>query len=102
MVRAIRDGTIESWPTVIYYLMGANRWRVCDEWPPREICMTALYSGYRRHIDHADAELGPSPGRFMRSIPTIRPRPSAAAFLSYLYTPGSVDVSEGPNPFGCC
>ena len=33
---AVRDGTVEHWPVVIYYLMGANEWRAADSWPLRD------------------------------------------------------------------
>ncbi|MGH8236868.1 MAG: CocE/NonD family hydrolase, partial [Steroidobacteraceae bacterium] len=42
---AVRQGTTDAWPTVIYYLMGANEWRVSSEWPPPEMQHVALYLG---------------------------------------------------------
>jgi predicted acyl esterase len=43
--KAVRDGTTEHWPTVIYYLMGANEWRAADSWPIRDAEPARFYLG---------------------------------------------------------
>ena len=42
---AVREDKTDSWPIVIYYLMGANEWRVADEWPVPDVRQVALYLG---------------------------------------------------------
>src|SRR5581483_4272050 len=48
---AVRHDEIDHWPTVIYYLMGANEWRVADGWPVLGAETLNLYLG-------ADGALG--------------------------------------------
>jgi uncharacterized protein len=42
---AVREDALDSWPTVIYYLMGANEWRAADSWPDRESQPARFYIG---------------------------------------------------------
>jgi predicted acyl esterase len=90
---AVRDGTTSSWPKVIYYLMGAGRWHTAEAWPPPEAVETQLY-------------LGPEDG-LTASSPTERFEPDGYVYdpddptptvggsiVSWVYPPGSVDVSE--------
>jgi predicted acyl esterase len=88
---AVRKGTTESWPTVIYYLMGANEWRVAPAWPPPEARELVLYLG----------PVGTLRSQPERSVPDSYiydpndPTPTlGGSILSTVYTPGSVDVSE--------
>ncbi len=88
---AVRGGTTDAWPPVIYYLMGANEWRSCTDWPPPEARDLALYLGAGREL----TEQPPS-----RSAPDCYtydpkdPTPTVGgSILSSVYPPGSVDVS---------
>ena len=40
---AVRESMTDSWPQVIYYLLGANEWRVTSDWPPPEVRQCAFY-----------------------------------------------------------
>jgi predicted acyl esterase len=90
---AVREARTDDWPAVIYYLMGANEWRAASDWPVPEARQMCLYIG---------------PGGILQTSP---PRQQAAAdsyiydpndptptvggsIVSFLYPPGSVDVSE--------
>jgi predicted acyl esterase len=42
---ATRKNEINAWPTVIYYLMGANEWRTAEDWPPADAQLCSLYLG---------------------------------------------------------
>jgi hypothetical protein len=90
---AVREDALDSWPTVVYYLMGANEWHAASAWPPPETRIRQLYLA-------ADGELKlqapgePSePDRYTYNpedpTPTV-----GGSIVSYVYTPGSVDVSE--------
>lgn len=90
---AVREGTTNSWPTVIYYLMGANEWRVAQDWPPPEAQRLALYLGPGGTLT-AQAPQQPSvPDSYIYHpedpTPTV-----GGSIVSYVYPPGSVDVSE--------
>lgn len=90
---AVREQRIASWPRVIYYLMGANQWRAADSWPPREARTVRLHLG-------ADGSLGDEPPRCASEPdsytydPTDPPPTVGGSIISYVYPPGSVDVSE--------
>lgn len=90
---AVRERKTDAWPTVTYYLMGANEWRGADVWPPKEVRTVSLYLG-------ADGDLS------MQSPPEhspvdrytydpAEPTPTiGGSIVSYVYPPGSVDVSK--------
>jgi putative CocE/NonD family hydrolase len=90
---AVRNDTTGSWPRVIYYLMGAGRWQTAEAWPPPDVAEAQLYLG-------PDGALTPDP-------PTERVEPDGYVYdpddptptvggsiVSYVYPPGSVDVSQ--------
>jgi uncharacterized protein len=90
---AVREGTTDAWPTVIYYLMGANEWRLAEDWPPPEAKPLALYLGPGGTLA-AKAPVQPSaPDCFVYDpqdpTPTV-----GGSIVSNVYPPGSVDVSE--------
>lgn len=88
---AVREGATDSWPTVIYYLMGANEWRVASDWPVPEAEACRFYLG-----SSGTLALSPSPSAPDQYIYDPRdPTPTlGGSIVSYVYTPGSVDVSE--------
>jgi uncharacterized protein len=90
---AARDNTLDEWPMVIYYLMGANEWHATSAWPPPEAQAVAF------HL-HADGVLSldlPQQGASQDSYtydPTDPMPTVGGSILSYVYPPGSIDVSE--------
>nr|WP_047169320.1 CocE/NonD family hydrolase [Sphingomonas sp. Y57] len=89
---AIRTGGLADWPVVTYYLMGANEWHAAPAWPPPATRMTSLYLGAGGEL--ADQPPSPSavPSRY--TYDPFDPTPTmGGAIVSYVYTPGSVDVS---------
>lgn len=90
---AVREGTTDSWPTVIYYLMGANEWRVAAHWPPPEAQRLALYLGASGTLT-GQAPQQPS-ARDRYTYNPEDPTPTVGgSIVSYVYPPGSVDVSQ--------
>jgi len=90
----VRNRTQPAWPRVIYYLMGANEWRIAADWPPPQARPQTWYLG-------AGGTLTPSEPRHLASPPdqyTYDPRNPTptlgGSIVSSFYPPGSVDVSE--------
>ncbi len=90
---AVRTGTTDSWPNVVYYLMGAGQWQAAETWPPAGAVETPLFLG-------ADGALTPD-------APTEQAEPDGYVYdprdptptvggsiVSWVYPPGSVDVSH--------
>jgi predicted acyl esterase len=91
--QAVREGTTDSWPTVTYYLMGANEWCVADDWPVPEANLVAFYLGPDGTLTTKPPERPCEPDRYV--FDPVRPTPTlGGSIVSYLYPPGSVDVSE--------
>jgi len=88
----VRGEDSRGWPSVIYYLMGANEWRVADDWPiPGSVEKTFyLCEGARLSIHPPDEASPPDPYVYDPNDPTPT---VGGSIVSYLYTPGSVDVS---------
>jgi uncharacterized protein len=90
---SVREGTTGSWPTVMYYLMGANEWCAASDWPVPQAVPKTLYLGERGTLT-----LEPSQGRSYPDCYTYDPRDPTptvgGSIVSYVYTPGSVDVSR--------
>ncbi|MFI6503934.1 CocE/NonD family hydrolase [Nonomuraea typhae] len=90
--QTVRDGSIDDWPRVVYYLMGANEWRRADDWPLPEAVDTPFYLG-------ADGTLGTAAPRERQAADQyvydpLDPTPTAGgSIVSWVYRPGSVDVS---------
>jgi|SRR5579871_379225 len=91
--QTVRDGKTDDWPRVIYYLMGANEWRTAEDWPPPEAKPQTLYLA-QGGVLSTDAPPASSPPDSYVFDPT-HPTPTVGgSIVSYLYPPGSVDVSE--------
>ncbi len=90
---AVRKDDTAAWPRVCYYMMGANEWRAASDWPPPEARETRFYLGpggaLSREVPPRDA----APQSYVydpeNPTPTV-----GGSVVSWLYTPGSVDVSE--------
>jgi predicted acyl esterase len=88
----VREGRTDAWPTVIYYLMGANEWQAATDWPPPETRELALYLGHGVLAAAAPRE-GGEPDRY--TYDPEDPTPTlGGSILSAVCPPGSVDVSE--------
>lgn len=90
---AVRADELDSWPAVIYYLMGANEWRVASAWPPPESQTLILYLGAGGMLTLLPPQPECAPERYVYRpddpTPTL-----GGSIVSYVYRPGSVDVSE--------
>lgn len=90
---SVRERTLDSWPTVIFYLMGANEWYCADEWPVPGAQSVKLYL---RDCGCLSAEPPPEvspPDQY--TYDPEKPTPTVGgSIVSYVFTPGSVDVSE--------
>ena len=89
----VRENTINYWPKVIYYLMGANEWRVSSDWPIPESRQTSFYLS-------KDGALKSTPPKDTSDFDRYTydpndPTPTVGgSIVSYVYPPGSVDVSK--------
>jgi predicted acyl esterase len=90
---AVRDDALDSWPVVTYYLMGANEWHTASAWPPPETHVCAFYLGTGGTLS-SQPPLQPSQPDSYTYDP-LDPTPTlGGSIVSYVYQPGSVDVSE--------
>jgi predicted acyl esterase len=90
---AVREETLDSWPVVTYYLMGANEWYTAAAWPPAEARMCALYLGSGGTLSTAPPLQASTPDSYIYD-PTDPTPTIGGSIVSYIYTPGSVDVTE--------
>lgn len=89
---AVREAKTDSWPTVIYYLMGANEWRVAQDWPVPAATPVAFYLGSESTLTQEPSSQ--ISGRDHFTYDPNMPTPTVGgSIVSYLYPPGSVDVS---------
>jgi putative CocE/NonD family hydrolase len=77
---------------VIYYLMGANEWWAASEWPPGSAKPAALYLGPAGTLTTVPPQEEGTPDSYIYDpddpTPTV-----GGSIVSYVYPPGSVDVS---------
>jgi uncharacterized protein len=88
----VREHQEQQWPRVIYYLMGANEWRVADAWPVPAARSMILYLDSHGRLS-AQLPQPSEPDRYIYD-PRDPPPTVGGAIVSYVYPPGSVDVSE--------
>ena len=90
---AARNDALETWPRVIYYLMGANEWHCDSEWPPQEARIVPLHLNAGGDLTLRPPSHNSSPDTYIYRpddpTPTV-----GGCIVSYVYTPGSADVSE--------
>ncbi len=89
---AVREQALDHWPKVIYYLMGANEWFAASAWPPPRAREQRLHI----HADGAlrSAQPGGAEGSSRYVYDPEDPTPTVGgSIVSYVYPPGSVDVS---------
>jgi predicted acyl esterase len=89
----VRADDLDSWPTVVYYMMGANAWYAASEWPPQGTQSVALYLGARGTLTLQSPQ-GDAHADSYTYRPEDPPPTVGGNILSYVYTPGSVDVSQ--------
>jgi hypothetical protein len=88
---AVRKDETDSWPAVVYYLMGANDWRTSETWPP-EVEMIPLYLRSEQALSVQEPE---DDAADSYTYDPTDPTPTVGgSIVSYVYPPGSVDVSE--------
>jgi predicted acyl esterase len=89
---AVAEQRTDEWPTVIYFLMGANEWRVASDWPVPDAQAMNWYLAPAGQLSTAPPGLNGVPSRYTYDpqdpTPTI-----GGSIVSYIYMPGSVDVS---------
>jgi hypothetical protein len=90
---AVRQGKTDAWPTVIYYLMGANEWCAADAWPLAEAGTVPLHLHAGGRLSTQQPVAGSAPDAY--TYDPADPTPTVGgSIVSYVYPPGSVDVSE--------
>lgn len=90
---SVRKGTSDAWPTVIYYLMGANEWRVASDWPVPEAKKMSFYLGVGGTLSTQVPQQPAAPDQYIYD--PAHPTPTVGgSILSHLYPTGSVDVSR--------
>jgi len=90
---AVRERKTDRWPTVIYYLMGANEWQVADAWPPSRVRTIAFYLGGGGRLVTFAPRQQSAPDQYTYD-PTDPTPTVGGSILSFVYTPGSVDVAK--------
>lgn len=90
---AVRDNALDRWPTVIYYLMAANEWRVASAWPPPESEPVKLYLNAHGGLSSQTPRQRFTPSTYVYDPLNATPT-AGGSIVSYVVRPGSVDVSE--------
>lgn len=75
-----RSGHFDDAPHVRYFVMGLNRWRTCDDWPPRSIVYRQLYF---------DSPPSGSAGSLYDGRLSWQPPKEDTAFARYTHDPNS-------------
>lgn len=90
---AVQDDKTDGWPTVIYYLMGANEWYCANDWPVPCVGSIEMYLEAGGSLRSAPPSADSPPDRY--TYDPARPTPTVGgSIISHVYPPGSVDVSE--------
>jgi len=89
---ALRQQALDTWPKVIYYLMGANTWCTAEQWPPEGSRPVRLYLSSAGGLIGRPPTLASASQQF--TYDPLRPTPTVGgSILSHVYPAGSVDVS---------
>lgn len=89
----VRAQQTDSWPPVMYFLMGANEWRVASAWPPPEAEIDTWYLSADGLLTRAP-QTGPTRSRRYIYDPQDPTPTVGGSIVSDVLTPGSCDVSE--------
>lgn len=88
---AVRNDAVNAWPAVTYYLMGANEWKTASAWPPPGTHRMVLYLDAKGVLTTRLPQHS-APDKYVYDpddpTPTV-----GGSIVSYVYPPGSVDVS---------
>ena len=90
---AVRDDALESWPRVIYYLMGANEWHAADSWPIRDARPVRFYLGAGGTLLSQEPQSPAEPDAYTYDPDDPTPT-KGGSIVSNVYPAGSVDVRE--------
>ncbi|MER9026567.1 CocE/NonD family hydrolase [Mesorhizobium sp. M0815] len=90
--KAVLNGTVEEIPPVTYYLMGANEWRACSDWPPKEAEMRHLYLAPSGTLNWNTAAGSTASDSYIYDPDDPTPT-MGGSILSDVYRPGSVDIA---------
>jgi uncharacterized protein len=90
---AVREKRVDEWPTVIYYLMGANEWCSATSWPLSDASAVPFYLVSKGGLGRRAPARDCAPDRYTYD-PTDPTPTVGGSIVSYVYPPGSVDVSE--------
>jgi uncharacterized protein len=90
---AVREDALDSWPAVVYYLMGANEWRATDSWPIRDAHPVSFYLGVDGALATQEPQIPAEPDSYVYDPDDPAPT-KGGSIVSYVYPPGSVDVSD--------
>jgi predicted acyl esterase len=90
---AVRGGTTNAWPRVVYYLMGANEWHASPGWPPPGARAQALHLASGGQLTANPPSESSFPDHYTYdpddATPTV-----GGSIVSTVYQPGSVDLGE--------
>jgi putative CocE/NonD family hydrolase len=90
---AVRTGAVDEWPTVLYYLIGANEWRSATAWPPADTEPAELYLSPGGALTETSPPAGAEPDEY--AYDPLQPTPTiGGSIVSFVYPAGSCDVSE--------
>lgn len=90
---ANKDQRLDTWPRVIYYLMGANQWRTAEAWPPLETHTVPFFLQSAGRLTLMAPTHACEPDRY--TYDPRNPTPTlGGSIVSYVYPPGSIDVTE--------
>lgn len=90
---AVQQGNTDAWPPVVYYLMAANIWCSANAWPLDEVSTIPLYLRNGGYLSTRIPAAVSAPDRY--TYDPAHPTPTVGgSIVSYVYPPGSVDVSE--------
>lgn len=89
----VRAKRIDEWPRVVYYLMGANEWQAASDWPIPGADPIEFYFGENHELSSSPPKRTSSSDQY--TYDPRDPTPTVGgSIVSYVYPPGSVDVSE--------
>jgi uncharacterized protein len=91
--KTVREQNTNTWPAVMFYLMGANEWQVAGDWPIPGLVGRAFYLQRAGVLTMQLPQVDSEPDSY--TYDPNDPTPTVGgSILSYLYPPGSVDVSQ--------
>jgi predicted acyl esterase len=89
---SVQSGRTDSWPRVIYYLMGANEWHCGSDWPLPQAQPRHFYLGAGGTLTSSPPRASSPPDTY--TFDPANPTPTVGgSIVSAVYPPGSVDVS---------